>query len=245
MRKSPIKIALLFATMSLLVAPLTGKCFYNPATGKWLSRDPIEEPGAVNIYAAMRNDTINNIDGLGLATLQWQRNQCEGCNGPPGVTWKSNTCQGNPAGKWVTGAAASFTTSCSATLGGDMCDTETHALIRAGRGLFNCCKKWNVTCEFKYDGHASGDIQAFILLRANFLGTPYKFMAGRAGRGGSANLSWAKTLTGTATVTYWGWTPIASMVAETRADGTSAFINTINESGSVSCSATCAKKGSK
>ena len=40
--------------------------YYCPATGRWLSRDPIEEPGGVNLYGAAGNDLINRSDFLGL-----------------------------------------------------------------------------------------------------------------------------------------------------------------------------------
>jgi RHS repeat-associated protein len=34
--------------------------------GRWLSRDPIEELGGVNLYAAVRNDPVNWVDPYGL-----------------------------------------------------------------------------------------------------------------------------------------------------------------------------------
>jgi RHS repeat-associated protein len=39
-----------------------GYRFYNPSTGRWLSRDPIEEAGGMNLYAYVENDPINYID---------------------------------------------------------------------------------------------------------------------------------------------------------------------------------------
>ncbi len=39
---------------------------YDPNTAKWLSRDPIEERGGVNIYGYVRNDPLNLTDELGL-----------------------------------------------------------------------------------------------------------------------------------------------------------------------------------
>ncbi|UDQ98345.1 RHS repeat-associated core domain-containing protein [Lentisphaerota bacterium WC36G] len=40
--------------------------YYNPSTGKWLSRDPIQEAGGVNVYGFIKNSTINYYDLLGL-----------------------------------------------------------------------------------------------------------------------------------------------------------------------------------
>jgi RHS repeat-associated protein len=39
--------------------------YYNPGTGRWLSRDPIEEEGGVNLYAFVNNTPSNAVDALG------------------------------------------------------------------------------------------------------------------------------------------------------------------------------------
>jgi RHS repeat-associated protein len=39
---------------------------YDPYSGRWLSRDPIEEAGGINIYAYIGDDPVNDIDLLGL-----------------------------------------------------------------------------------------------------------------------------------------------------------------------------------
>ena len=43
--------------------------YYSPELGRWLSRDPIEEKGGVNLYLFARNDAINNWDRLGQISL--------------------------------------------------------------------------------------------------------------------------------------------------------------------------------
>ena len=40
--------------------------FYNPGTGRWLSRDPLQENGGVNLNAFVENDPVNSYDPLGL-----------------------------------------------------------------------------------------------------------------------------------------------------------------------------------
>jgi RHS repeat-associated protein len=40
--------------------------YYNPSTGRWLSRDPIEEEGGFNLYGMVENDPLNRVDLLGL-----------------------------------------------------------------------------------------------------------------------------------------------------------------------------------
>jgi len=37
----------------------------------WLSRDPIEEEGGINLYGYVGNNPINAVDPLGLATADW------------------------------------------------------------------------------------------------------------------------------------------------------------------------------
>ena len=45
-----------------------GYRFYSPAMGRWVNRDLIEEQGGINLKEFVRNDSINHIDFLGLAT---------------------------------------------------------------------------------------------------------------------------------------------------------------------------------
>ncbi len=50
----------------------TGFCYYgyryyDPSTGRWLGRDPLEEPGGANLFAFVGNDPLNAIDVNGLA----------------------------------------------------------------------------------------------------------------------------------------------------------------------------------
>jgi RHS repeat-associated protein len=50
-----------------------GYRFYQPTTGRWVSRDPIEERGGSNLYGMVGNDPVNHIDpyGLELYVLIW------------------------------------------------------------------------------------------------------------------------------------------------------------------------------
>jgi RHS repeat-associated protein len=74
---------LLLGLMLSLLLPQAGQCFYNPSTGKWLSRDPIEEGGfelltsdglgkagrelaQANLYAFADNNAVCTFDPLGL-----------------------------------------------------------------------------------------------------------------------------------------------------------------------------------
>ena len=41
-----------------------GYRYYDPETGRWLNRDPIEERGGVNLYGFVGNDPVGRIDEL-------------------------------------------------------------------------------------------------------------------------------------------------------------------------------------
>lgn len=43
-----------------------GYRYLDPATGRWPSRDPIEEMGGINLYGFVGNDGARRIDILGL-----------------------------------------------------------------------------------------------------------------------------------------------------------------------------------
>ena len=43
-----------------------GYRFYDPATQRWLNRDPIGEDGGVNLYGYVENDPLSNVDFFGL-----------------------------------------------------------------------------------------------------------------------------------------------------------------------------------
>ena len=44
---------------------------YDPALQRWLNRDPIGENGGINLYQAMGNNPVNNVDPLGLSWYDW------------------------------------------------------------------------------------------------------------------------------------------------------------------------------
>jgi RHS repeat-associated protein len=46
--------------------PDYGYRYYDPLTGRWPSRDPIEERGGENLYGFVGSDSINHFDHLGL-----------------------------------------------------------------------------------------------------------------------------------------------------------------------------------
>ena len=43
-----------------------GYRYYSPELGKWLSPDPIEESGGMNVFGFLGNDPVNAVDVLGM-----------------------------------------------------------------------------------------------------------------------------------------------------------------------------------
>jgi RHS repeat-associated protein len=41
--------------------------FYDPATGRYISADPIGLEGGINLYGYVQNDPVNKVDPLGLS----------------------------------------------------------------------------------------------------------------------------------------------------------------------------------
>jgi RHS repeat-associated protein len=62
-----ISAALVFAAS--LVLPHLGHCYYNASTGRWISRDAMEEHGGPNLYACAANDPASSTDYLGLSAI--------------------------------------------------------------------------------------------------------------------------------------------------------------------------------
>jgi RHS repeat-associated protein len=46
-----------------------GYRYYHPEMGRWVSRDPIQEAGGLNLYGYVQNGPVSNLDRLGLATF--------------------------------------------------------------------------------------------------------------------------------------------------------------------------------
>jgi hypothetical protein len=61
------KLFMLVLVLLGVLSSRVAQAFYNPSTGRWLSRDPIGEGGGKNLQATVNNNTPNRIDILGLA----------------------------------------------------------------------------------------------------------------------------------------------------------------------------------
>ncbi len=60
---------------------VSGHRYYNPSTGRWLSRDPIGEIGGRNLYGYVSNDPVNRFDPLG----EQENKDCKCCECAVGI----------------------------------------------------------------------------------------------------------------------------------------------------------------
>ena len=70
-----------------------GYRYYSPALGRWLSRDPIEEKGGLNLYGFVNNDPVNKWDKLGLIDWFWPFNSriCNNSSDQCLIVWNDKT----------------------------------------------------------------------------------------------------------------------------------------------------------
>jgi hypothetical protein len=66
MKPNTLKLTWTIALFVLAVLP--AHAFYNPTTGRWLSRDPMEESAGPNLFGFVENRTPDYLDVLGACT---------------------------------------------------------------------------------------------------------------------------------------------------------------------------------
>ncbi|MEY4489969.1 MAG: hypothetical protein RIQ79_2477 [Verrucomicrobiota bacterium] len=59
-------VRLLIISLVFILGAQSVSAFYDASIGRWISRDPIEENGSVNLYGMIGNSAINRTDYLGL-----------------------------------------------------------------------------------------------------------------------------------------------------------------------------------
>ncbi|MDT9303301.1 MAG: RHS repeat-associated core domain-containing protein, partial [Limnospira sp. PMC 1281.21] len=75
--------------------------YYDPQTGRWPNRDPIEERGGVNLYGFVGNDSISYQDKLGLYTLDDAISHLSKNNVPRGIPPSARRVSTRPDGSGV------------------------------------------------------------------------------------------------------------------------------------------------
>lgn len=81
--------AISIASVWMMFLANDAAAYLNPEEGRWLSRDPIEEQGGLNLYGFVQNDPNSRIDRNGLDSLGlWDR--------PPNTDVLGNPLPGHP-----------------------------------------------------------------------------------------------------------------------------------------------------
>lgn len=141
-----------------------GYRFYNASAGRWLSRDLIGEKGGINLYTLIHNDTINQVDKLGLMT--WKdvmaevkraddlvKNMCCHCaKGPPRL---SVTLTGTASGQAITGSTKIEKTGCVYTIW-DYYWWDCFNAQREGGAFWDVVLPWNDPNEWREHGWYPG-----------------------------------------------------------------------------------------
>lgn len=81
------------------------QAFYNPTTGRWPSRDPLEEQGGLNLYGFVSNDPLSKVDPFGeyetdfhyYAIYYLFRSKCYSEKDANTVAWSSQHVDDVPA----------------------------------------------------------------------------------------------------------------------------------------------------
>lgn len=80
-------IALLIVSLVGVATATPASAYYKPRAGRFLNCDPIGERGGANVYAFVRNGSVNRIDPLGLQASQPTTSRaCDYC-GPDMTSW--------------------------------------------------------------------------------------------------------------------------------------------------------------
>jgi len=115
-----------------------GYRYYNPSTGRWLSRDPIGENGGINTYCQINNDTLNSFDVLGFVPGDPERNG----EGPLGLFMRFLLRKGNNLD--FPGYSQSVW---DGILSLDVVDGYVSGLERRAKEIAKCCEETSVPID--------------------------------------------------------------------------------------------------
>jgi hypothetical protein len=63
----------LLCTLGLwLLSQQCAQCFYDTSSQRWINRDPLQEPGGVNLFEFAASSPVSNCDPLGLEMPVWE-----------------------------------------------------------------------------------------------------------------------------------------------------------------------------
>jgi len=148
-----------------------GYRYYDPVTGRWPSRDPIQERGGYNLYNFVGNDSVNQWDLLGMS---WKKVNCldvsldnsistfVGVGGSIGISIRGEKCDccNTDTGKTISNGFILVTATANASIGiGFGAETQVFNK-RIGFTVRGPSVSSSVSGEFnkKCDGSVSGGV---------------------------------------------------------------------------------------
>jgi RHS repeat-associated protein len=152
-----------FAKQAAADLSLTWYRAYDTKRGVWLSRDPIDEKGGINLYAYVSNSPINLVDPLGLAQNALHRGSC--CNRSSKDEWAlvSDSTSGTVKDYWKKLSpgdcvrSSGGLSSCGIDCEGMTCKGKFYAIKGMGFALTATCTDGPDQFPFKDKGWTPGD----------------------------------------------------------------------------------------
>jgi RHS repeat-associated protein len=135
-----------------------GYRYYDPATGRWPSRDPIEERGGLNLYGFVGNGGVNKFDLLGNEVQEYVRRFSECC--PKNIDKFKNFL--NVSGGFTAGFTC-LTAAINLDKCNTKCDKEADDCASKAKSCddFDKCKSQLTSCYLKCYGVAISECSGF------------------------------------------------------------------------------------
>ncbi len=123
-----------------------GYCFYSPETGRWMSEDPIEEAGGINLYGFVGNGPVvfTDLNGLEKCSPQTPRRPSLGNARPRGQLLLSRPpkaptdCSKNAYIVACVAAGSALQSTCGKIPSNTLVGLATQAAARTVAGVLTC-----------------------------------------------------------------------------------------------------------
>jgi RHS repeat-associated protein len=143
-----------------------GYRYYDPSTGRWPNRDPIEEDGGENLFAAFENDATNRYDMLGLHSFGlefWSEGRA--FKDPwTARQWKFESGGRDSANAWYLQRVSGKARQGICNSGGPRSGSFVHATVTS---TYPCCMLVRISCEYKFRASMHSFTDSFATVNLN------------------------------------------------------------------------------
>jgi RHS repeat-associated protein len=130
--------------------------YYDPVTGRWPSRDPIEERGGINLYVFVENNPLDFTDAFGMAALRFTSEGRYYVDGHWGLTGRGYTSEGEESGSQTSPYAFFWQRAVQKNCPNGLCDSKanvpyngSHILAKVSNGV-KCRLKVTCSCTVSF-----------------------------------------------------------------------------------------------